>query len=114
MSKHEIFTVTEAFGIHNGMEGEVGTTPRNGKGHDRHSKTYLRLTDTASTQWKLRVQNHSCDEPIEFDGFHQFELILEGDSELQVIIEILEHYLHVLRAQLGVAFLRGDPERKLI
>ena len=114
MAECEIFTVTETFGGHNSMSAEVGTTTTPEREHDRHSKTYLRLEDTGSTQWKLKVNPHFPPEPVEFDNLESIELILEGDSEAHIIIEALEHFLHVLRCQMGVGRLRGTPERKLI
>lgn len=105
------FTVTDDWYGHNSIEAEVGTSSLPEGGHDRYSQTYLRLKDTGSTQWKLKVTPSGLSPSAEFDDLEQIELILEGDSEARIMLEVFNFCRKVLRSQLRKAGWRGICRR---
>ena len=77
------------------LEVEAGTNGKKGGDSSHGSRTYLRLTDLASTDIEARVIE-SDDENNHGNGL---EITLGGDGELTAFINALDYASTVLKAQ---------------
>ena len=78
----------------NDLRVAVGTTGKRGGDSGHGGRTFLKMTDLAATIGSVTVNQNSA------EPFHDLEIVLEGDSELETFLTALKFAVNRLESYL--------------
>lgn len=108
----EVTTFSKEIVSCNILTVEAGTTGFMGGDTGHGGRTYLRITDEASTDMDCRVVDNG--EEYNFDYPRQIEIMLGGDCEMETFIEALEFAVQTLKSQsLGQRQLTAKEKKQM-